>query len=245
MKSIPTLVFHPHNLELTTNRKGPMAYLDLVSLGKRQIEYPDPEECEFCTQEEYIKSARKIISHFAPRFGDGLAAEMLASEDAVANVVTALAFADWRWNEDYQNTSNTKRDKYSYRNQCGLWAIKGYISRKHKSKNKGFASLDRSSNGGDSDRNSSLYTSIEDESASKELNRLEDEEHSSFISSKLQALLGSGILTEQQRNFIELHYLESKPMTEIAEDNNVSREAVRQVIDRGIGKLQELVQNYG
>jgi RNA polymerase sigma factor (sigma-70 family) len=214
-------------------------FIDLVGIGKQQINYPDASDCEFATTKEYIKMAKKLVSKFGPTFGPNITKEILASDDAISNIATHLMLADWRWKEKYENEQKTVRAKYSYRTQCGIWAIKGYMNRKTKSKETPVRSLNATY--GDSE--TQIIKFIEDKKAAVYATSYEDEEHKKFVNDKLNALLGSGILTEKEQDYITKHYLEQLTMPEIAAKNSISREAVRQVINRGISKLQELVNS--
>lgn len=214
-------------------------FIDLVGIGKQQLDYPDAKDCDFETNKEYLKIAKKLVSKFGPTFGPNITKEILASDDAISNIATHLMLADWRWSEKYKNEQNTVRAKYSYRTQCGIWAIKGYMNRKTKSKETPVRSLN--STPGDSD--TQIIKLIEDKKAAVYATSYEDEEHKKFVNDKLNALLGSGILTEKEQDYITKHYLEQLTMPEIASKNKITREAVRQVINRGISKLQELVNS--
>ncbi len=59
--------------------------------------------------------------------------------------------------------------------------------------------------------------------------------------------LYSGVLTEKQREVIELYYFEDLSLAEIAEHSNISRQGVRDAIKRGetiILELEEQLKFY-
>jgi hypothetical protein len=79
--------------------------------------------------------AKKIISKFSPSFYSGLRQELLSNEEAISEIAEAIMIADWRWDKDRTGHEGKSKTKYSYRNQCGLWAIKTYVSNKYNKKN--------------------------------------------------------------------------------------------------------------
>ncbi|MFN9953180.1 MAG: hypothetical protein ACK55I_08775, partial [bacterium] len=93
-------------------------------------------EKEFDDLSIYINLAKKIISKFAPNFYGSLRTELLNNEDAIADIASALMFADWRWDETRKGFNGKAKTKYSYRNQCGIWAIKTYLTNKYRKMNK-------------------------------------------------------------------------------------------------------------
>ena len=92
---------------------------------------------EYDSLSTYISLAKKTISKFAPKFYKTLSHDMLANDDAVADVAHAIMVADWKYDNDrVGKTTGQKKTKYSYRNQCAIWAIKTYITSKYKKNNK-------------------------------------------------------------------------------------------------------------
>ena len=79
----------------------------------------------------YISLAKKTISKFGPKFYNGLSMEMLKNEEAISDIATAIMYADWKWDSNRVGFNGKTKSKYSYRNQCGLWAIKTYLSYLH------------------------------------------------------------------------------------------------------------------
>lgn len=68
--------------------------ITIDEVGNQLIDYPDQKTCEFeSTPAEYINLAKKVIGHFGRQYGN-TATQMLASDDAISNVATAIMFAD-------------------------------------------------------------------------------------------------------------------------------------------------------
>jgi hypothetical protein len=111
----------------------------IPSVGKPKILYQDHKNIKFESLDFYINLAKKIISKMAPTFFSGLSKEMLKNEDAISFVANAIMMGDWRWKKDTikDNSNEEKQYKtlYSYRNQCGIWAIQTYVTKRYKQNN--------------------------------------------------------------------------------------------------------------
>jgi len=180
----------------------------------------------------YISLAKKTISKFAPKFYNGLAIEMLQNEEAVSDVATAIMFGDWRFDENRVGKTGLKKTKYSYRNQCALWAIKTYVTNKYK--NKKHFSLDKELND-DSQENGYNYAASSDASP---LDAMIDKEDKSNLSNAINLLLNSNILSEKQQQQIRMYYFDNLTLSKIGKIFGVSREAVRQNIKRGLDAIR-------
>ena len=58
---------------------------------------------KFDSLDSYIQLAKKTISKFAPKFYNGLAAEMLSNEDAISDIATAIMSADWKFERCFRS----------------------------------------------------------------------------------------------------------------------------------------------
>ena len=103
-------------------------------------------ENQFETLDTYTLLAKKVISKFAPTFYTSLKKELLLSDDAISDIASALMTADWKWDKNRTGHEGKSKTRYSYRNQCGIWAIKTYISNKYKKKNSNYSIDDISNN---------------------------------------------------------------------------------------------------
>lgn len=211
--------------------------VDIVGIGDHLIEYPKIDESKFENTEEYLIIAKKIIRTFAPRFRTGLAEEMLRSDDAISNVATAIMMADWRWNPEHKAPSGKIRSRYCYRNQCGIWAVQGYIARQKSNGERKIVSLDTLINRFESD--TQLHEILPDVTQSSPEDDLIKEEHKNFVINKISDMLTTGLLTEHQAKFIKMHYLDRKTFVNIGKEHNVSREAVRQTVERGMNNIRK------
>lgn len=179
------------------------------------------------TMASYLKLAKMTISKFGPKFYNGLSAEMLANPDAISDVAAAIMTADWKFDPNRSGKSGQKKTLYSYRNQCALWAIKTYITNKYKKK-KDKMSLDFNL----SEDSDSMNSTMVDVKNPNPLSILLDQEKTEIIQSSIETLLSC--LSEKQKQQIIMYYLEDKTLEEIGKKFNVTREAIRQNIKRGL-----------
>lgn len=200
-------------------------------------------EKTFDSLSTYISLAKKTINKFAPQFYNGLNKEMLNNEEAVSDVATALMYADWRFDPEREGKSGNKKTLYSYRNQCAIWAIKTYITQKYKNSNKKIKthSLDNSLNIENHDMSGHDITINKNDKDALEI--LIEKEESELISSDLQNILNSGIISEKQKDQIILYYFDDMTLSQIGKKYNVSREAIRQNIKRAIQSIKNYDKN--
>lgn len=190
-------------------------------------------EKQFDSLSSYISLAKKTISKFAPKFYNGLAADMLSNEDAISDIATALMQADWKFDSERVGPTGLKKTKYSYRNQCVIWAIKTYVTQRYKKKPK--SSLDFEI--GDND---TLAQTIADESSLDPLDILIQKESEENLRNNIEEILNSSVLNKKQRAQIKMYYYDNYTLSEIGAKFGVSREAIRQNIKRGIQNIKKL-----
>jgi hypothetical protein len=75
---------------------------------------------EFLTDKEYTAATKKIIKHFTRR-SRRLSQILIKDAEIFHNIKFKIMKADWRWKADGGRT------RYSWRNQCGIWAIQEAI----------------------------------------------------------------------------------------------------------------------
>ena len=189
------------------------------------------ETKQFDSLDSYISLAKKTISKFAPKFYNGLSKEMLMNEEAISDVATAIMYADWRYDKSRVGKTGMKKTKYSYRNQCAIWAIKTYITNKYRSNSK----------------TQSIHSMKDDEDVSVDLidikqrqpqDILMEIEFYDILKNNLEELLNNELLSEKQKQQIKMYYYDDMTLSEIGKKFNISREAVRQNIKRGISIIQ-------
>lgn len=179
----------------------------------------------------YLMLSKKIINKFAPKF---IVKQMLSDEDAISDVATAIMNADKNFDPNRHGSTNQKKTKYSYRNQCGLWAIKTYVTKKYKSKK--LNSLDFTI-----DDDSSLYSTIADTRNVDPADLAIQNETDSNLTSDINFILDSDILNQKQKDQIRMYYFEDKSLAEIGSYYGVTREAIRQNIKRALVSIKNLV----
>jgi len=192
------------------------------------------ENRQFENLSTYILLAKKVISKFAPQFYNGLQKELLSNEDAISDIASALMTADWKWDKDRTGFNGQSKTRYSYRNQCGLWAIKTYISNKYKKKNHKL-SIDNITN----DDMKTFASNIKDESFCDPCEILSQKEEEANLKNTIKQLLASPLLSEKQKTQIYKYYFEEKTLVQIGNEYGVTREAVRQNIQKGLNKIRE------
>jgi RNA polymerase sigma factor (sigma-70 family) len=185
----------------------------------------------------YISLAKKTIAKFSPQFYNSLSKEMLSSEDAVSDVATAIMYADWRFDENRKGKNGQNKTLYSYRNQCAIWAIKTYITQKYKSSHKNHYSLDQVFN---SNNESNSYSLIANKVVQDPLDIIIDKESKEEISNNIKMLLNNSRISEKQKQQIQMYYFEGQTLSKIGKHFNISREAVRQSINRAL----DIIKSY-
>jgi len=197
---------------------------------------------EFDTLSIYVSLAKKTISKFAPRFYNGLAKEMLANEEAVSDVATAIMYADWRFDPERSGKSGLKKTLYSYRNQCAIWAIKTYVTHKYKNKNKKSLSLDN--NLSSIEEHVNAYDLLASSSEKDPLEKILEKEEQQEVSKNISELLNNANISEKQKQQIIMYYFENLTLSKIGKHFGVSREAVRQSIKRAIETIKAYDKMY-
>lgn len=182
----------------------------------------------------YINLAKKIISKFAGKIYPELRKEMLMNEDAVSDVANAIMCADWKWDPTRLGEHGQGKSKYSYRNQCAIWAIQTYVSKKYKKKQ--HYSLDNSILC--DDKNTYSYF-VSDNGNYNPLNLLIQEENETNITSNIEALLSHPHISDKQRKQIMMYFFEDMTLNDIGKVYGVTREAVRQNIKKAIDLFKE------
>ena len=208
--------------------------LDIGGIGEQKLKYRGYENKEFLPLYDYILMAKKIVSKLSSQYNR----QLLNTEDVISYVANAIMMADWRWDNEYQSKEGRKKDLYSYRNQCAIWAIKTLVS-KNKKKKKVY-SLDETIGSSD-DRNN--FDFLEDGKYIDPCTALCDQEINSALCEDIKVLLNNDLLSEKQRQYIELYYFKGLTLEKIGNQFGVTREAVRQSLNKALVKLREIVAN--
>lgn len=186
-------------------------------------------ETQFDSLATYMTLAKKMISKFAPKFYKALAYEMLSNEDAISDVANAIMTADWKFDQNrVGKITGQQKTKYSYRNQCAIWAIKSYISAKYKKSSRNY-SYDN------------IMFADSDNNTNNPLENLIEVESEQLKKQYINQILDSDILTEKQKEQIKLYYFQGLTLSEIGKKYGVTREAIRQNLLKGIKSIQSYV----
>lgn len=213
-------------------------FIQVEGIGNPKLQYKDSSSIEFDSLSNYILLAKKSISKFANNFYSGLAVKMLKDEDAISNVAHAIMMADWRYDETHTNKDGEKKTKYSYRNQCALWAIQTHITKSYRKKTKkSFYSLDYTDNEDSVSYGANLDSKIKDPQKI-----LMDEEKSSDITSLINSLLDIDCLSDKQKQYIKLYYFENHTYEQIGNKYGLTREAVRQSMNKALKLIRESIE---
>jgi RNA polymerase sigma factor (sigma-70 family) len=205
--------------------------IDIGGIGDQKISYKNHNEIEFLSLSEYLLIAKKIISKVG-----GAHKKYLQDEDVVSYIANAIMMADWRWDQNYKSKDGRKKNQYAYRNQCGIWAIRTLLSKKKKTPK--VYSLEESIKDSDSRNNLDF---IVDKKHNNPASIIENNEYHNSLKEDMKNLLSSDILSNKQKEYINLYYYQNKTLSEIGELHGLTREAVRQNIVKGIKKLKEVM----
>lgn len=212
--------------------------IDIVNIGNQKTSYSDKDSVQFESLKFYLTLAKKSISKFADQICQGSAKKMLSSEDAVANIANGIMMADWRWDENRKGHHGQGKTRYSYRNQCAIWAIQSYVTRQYSQKRKTkkpIISLDQSYQDD---------MQIKDIVSSNNLSIIDDiinREDCSLLKKDIQQILNSGILNERQVEYIKMYFFEDMTLEQIGKKFNITREAVRQGLNKAYSTLRNII----
>lgn len=178
------------------------------------------------TLENYIDEARGMIGRWGQLW-------MLKNDDVIANVTNAIMRAE----HDFDPTRGCKR--VTLRCTYGRRAIiKEFRTINRLSKRPTHFSIDKEWTGNDG----VIYTNggkeIEDhrETVEEYINKQEEADKQKRIAKKV---LKNKCLTVKQRKYLKMHYLRGKTVKEIAKIRGCTKQAVSQVLQGGLSRLQK------
>jgi RNA polymerase sigma factor (sigma-70 family) len=212
--------------------------IDIVNIGNQKTSYNDKDSIQFESLKFYLNLAKKSISKFADQICQGSAKKMLMSEDAIANIANGIMMADWRWDKDRKGHQGQSKTQYSYRNQCAIWAIQSYVTRQYGQKRK----QQKTTISLDQTHKDDLQ--VKDIIAGNNISIVDEvinKEESSLLKTDIQAILDSGILNERQVQYIKMYFFENMTLEQIGKRFNITREAVRQGLNKAYATLREIV----
>lgn len=212
--------------------------IDIVNIGNQKTKYSDKDSIQFEPLRFYLTLAKKSISKFADQICQGSAKKMLGSEDAIANIANGIMMADWRWDQNRRGEHGQGKTKYSYRNQCAIWAIQSYVTRQYGKKNKfrqQTVSLDQQ-------YQDDLY--IKDIVSNGTLSTIDsiiDNEEKNILKQDIKTILDSGILSDRQVAYIKMYFFENMTLEQIGKSFDITREAVRQGLNKAYSTLRSII----
>lgn len=212
----------------------------IPSIGKQKILYKDHADIKFETMDFYINLAQKIIAKMAPSFFTGLSKEMLKSEDAISFVATSIMMGDWRWKNGEDNPDKQYKNLYAYRNQCGIWAIQTYVTKKYKQHNS-TRKINASYSLNYQEDDMTLEGMLPDHNQKEPVDILMDEEDKNSLTDDIKNLLSLPIISDKQKTYIHMYYYENMTLEQIGKKFNITREAVRQSIKSALSKIRSVV----
>jgi RNA polymerase sigma factor (sigma-70 family) len=93
-----------------------------------------------------------------------------------------------------------------------------------------------------SSSNTSFSSSIIDHKNPSPMIIAMENEHRNNLSNDINNLLNSGILSQKQREQIKMYYFDDETYEAIGKKYNITREAVRQNINRALDKIKSLIK---
>lgn len=190
---------------------------------------------DFKDMVEYIDMAKKTIRAFSNKICPGICNQMTSSEDAIADIAYAMMSADWKYDENRKGKiSNKSKTRYSYRNQCAIWAIHSYIKKYLKNHTVSLNNLM------DSSEDMSFIDLIEDKSQQEPVESVIKDEKIELENDLIKEIFSSEILNEEQKHKLKLYYMDGNSLADIGRKYGVTREAIRQNIKVSINKIREV-----
>jgi len=182
---------------------------------------------EFDTLDNYLHIAKKTISKFGSKMYPSLVKEILSNDEAVSEIAEAIMIADWKWDGDRKGKkTGLSKSLYSYRNQCAIWAIKTYATQRYRKQKKDQSQI----------QHAIEHSSCIDLSDPAKI--FAQKEEGDNLSKNIKELINAAPLTEKQKEQVILYYYENKTLSEIGQIYNVTREAIRQNINKSINILR-------
>lgn len=185
---------------------------------------------QYLTDKEYTITTKKIIKYFTRR-SKRLGKILINDKDLFNDIKFKIMKADWRWKPEGGRT------QHSWRNQCGIYAIREAID-DLKKKYTNNQNADMSLHYVDSENNYKLLNSIEGKDA-RPIDILIDNEHSHRMKKELFSLIKQAGLTETEIKYLEFwgNGLKYKAIGNIF---GVHSSTVSSSIKRSIKKLKDV-----
>jgi DNA-binding CsgD family transcriptional regulator len=191
------------------------------------------ETLEFLTDKEYTAATKKIIKHFTRR-SRRLSQILIKDAEIFHNIKFKIMKADWRWKPDGGRT------RYSWRNQCGIWAIQEAIE-EVKQKYEDLKTADLSLN---YCKKSDSYneTKLSDRLSSKVPDpsfAMSQSETTLKLRKEINGLIKAANLTEIEIEYLNL-WAEGQTYQEIAKRFEIKNQSVSSVVKKALQKMRKV-----
>jgi len=206
-----------------------MNNIDIAGIGTPVKPKPPVSHTTFLSLSEYQSVARKLIVKLGPKCNVNVV-ELLRNDDAVSNITTSIMMADWNYDNVHTSQNGRKCTRRAYRGNCAKWAIYGYITRRENNKGKHNISLDSCVEKyeqvfGNYSTNASIQRDVYD--------ILEVVERSNTTK--------SSTIKPRTISIIKMYYFENNTLKDIGAYYGVSRQRTKQIIDRGLEQIREIL----
>lgn len=163
-----------------------------------------------------LEKYRDCVKHVVYKYYRRWSKFLLKDDEILTNLTTSAIMADWRF--DGRGTIE------GYRVQCVKWAIKKAMVRIHQTQKMTYFSTEI-------DDGSGKITTL--------LSLIENRYKGPDINLDVDKAFDECFLTQKEKDRVKHYYLDGMTLKQISELEDVTIEAVRKSIDKGISKLRE------
>lgn len=192
----------------------------VVQMKEPRKPYPNHSEKGFLSLKEYLQITKKLVKYILGKTNGKVANEILGSDDAIANIATSIMISDWKYEPGEGASPQT------YRYVGALQAIKTYLKRR--SNRRYVYSLDFVNT---NHHNDNTYTDLYD--------TIEDESQNIAYKENLTELLLGDTVSPREKECINKYFFDGMTYQAIGDELGVSRERIRQIIEDGLAKLKD------
>lgn len=185
----------------------------------------------FLTDKEYTAATKKIIKHFTRR-SKRLSQILIKDTDIFHNIKFKIMKADWRWKPDGGRT------RYSWRNQCGIWAIQEAIDevkQKYEDMKDRPLSLSYSKLGSEDKYKLSDFLNSSEPDPQHILSKEETDKQNK---KEIAQLIKAANLTETEITYLNL-WAEGQTYQEIAKRFDIKNQSVGSIVKKALHKMRK------
>jgi len=168
------------------------------------------------TLDTYLNFAKRTITKFATRYyGLTVARSLLKDDDVIGTIATAIMTGDWKW--------DGRGSRQGYRTQCAIWAIHSCVR---------YRTTHQMLNGIDFNNISHRQLTPLDIMIQKEAPK------------RMERWCRLAHLTPLQKECVMLYYYYGHTMKQIANQHQISIQAVSGIVGRAKTKLKQVVHEH-